>query len=266
MTDLRILAAAATACVALAPLAGHAAPVNLTGWIAEEGNGSPAANWIVQGALSDSVFQNRNSRPSVFFNPGSNAQGKALKGTIKVETTSDDDYIGFVLGYNSGEFASSTADFWLVDWKQRNQTGSPGAGLRLSSVTGNVGAATEDDFWAHARTVNIVQTAANLGSTGWADNTEYTFELSFTSSLIEVFVDGVKELSYVGSFTDGAFGFYNYSQTNVRYAGITEEVLPPPPPPPPPGPVPSAVPVPASLPLILAGMGSLGLFMRKRRG
>lgn len=250
----RFIAAAAFA-IAL-PTASLAATVDLSGWTAEEGNGSPAANWTVQGTNSDSVFQSQNSRPSIFFNPGSNDQGQALKGQITVETTGDDDFIGFVLGYNTGEFDSSTADFWLIDWKQGDQPfygniGSAGsAGLALSHVTGNVGAAPESDFWNHLGTVNEVARATNLGSTGWADKTTYDFELVFTSSLIEVFVNGQKEISYAGSFTDGSFGFYNYSQNAVRYAGITEEAV---------------VPLPASLPLLLAGLGIFGV-MRRRKG
>ena len=202
-------------------------PVDLSGWVAQEGNGSGAASWNVQGTLSDSVFQTQNSRPSVFFDPTANSQGQALACNITVETSSDYDFIGFVLGFNNNEFDSAAADFWLIDWKQGNQ-GVASVGLALSHVTGNVNAAPENDFWQHTGTVNEVQRATNLGSVGWLDNTTYNFELIFTSSLIEVKVNGVTELSYSGSFTDGSFGFYNYSQSNVRYAGITEDVAPPP--------------------------------------
>lgn len=246
----RIIAAAA---LVVAPTLVSAGSVDLSGWQADEGNGSPAANWAVQGAANDSVFQSVNSRPSVFYDAGANDQGKSLKGSIKVETTGDDDYIGFVLGFNTNEFSSTNADFWLIDWKQGNQAGSPGAGLRLSHVTGDVSAASEDDFWAHANTVNIVQSATNLGTTGWADNVEYTFDLVFTASLIEVKVNGVTEISYAGSFTDGAFGFYNYSQSSVRYAGITEDVLPP------------TIPLPASSLLLVGGMGGIAALRRRRR-
>lgn len=220
-------------------------PVDLSGWTSEEGNGNGAANWTVQGVNNDSVFQSQNSRPSVFFNPGSNSQGQALQGRITVEENfGDDDFIGFVLGYNTGEFSSAMADFWLIDWKQANQ-GSASVGLSLSHVTGDVGAALEGDFWSHVGVVNEVQRATNLGNVGWADFQTYDFELVFTPTLIEVLVDGTKELSLAGNFSDGSFGFYNYSQSRVRYAGITQADAPPPS---------TSIPEPSSLLILLTGI------------
>ena len=186
-------------------------PVDLTGWVSE-GSG----NWTVA-ADNNSVFQSQNGQPTVFFESGTTSQGQALSGQITVETTGDDDFIGFVLGYSTGELSSG--DFWLIDWKQGDQ-GTALVGLSLSYVgTGAIGS----DFWSHSAPVNELQRASNLGSTGWADNTTYDFDLVFTSSLIQVYVDDVLEINYSGVFSDGAFGFYNYSQGSVRYAGLTTQ-------------------------------------------
>lgn len=247
---------AASALALTLPLAAQAGTVDLSSWIENGFKGNNGAGtWNVQGVNNNSVLQTRNGDPTVFFKPGANAQGTALKGSIKVETTGDDDFIGFVLGYQDGELNSANADFWLIDWKQGNQSGAA-RGLALSHVMGDIqgGPAAGSTFWPHSGYVSEVQRATNLGDTGWADNTEYEFELVFTSSLIEVFVDGVKELSYAGSFTDGAFGFYNYSQPNVRYAEITDQVIPP-----------SPVPLPASLPILVGGLAGLGLLRRRRK-
>lgn len=228
------------------PVASKAAPVNLSRWSAEGGT----SNWVVA-ADNNSVEQTVNGNPTVFHN-GVNSQGNALSGTIEVQSTGDDDFIGFVLGFDSGDFSSSGADFILIDWKQANQSTAK-VGLSVSRITGQLQNARA---WDHQTDLVFeeLQRATNLGSTGWADNTEYLFDLTFTSSLIEVFVDGVKEISIGGSFEDGSFGFYNYSQGAVRYAGIQETTLPPAP-----------VPLPAALPLLGGGLSLMGVLGWSRR-
>lgn len=66
---------------------------------------------------------------------------------------------------------------------------------------------------------------------------------------MEVFVNDVKELSITGSFNDGAFGFYNYSQAQVLYAGIDV----------------SPIPEPETYAMLLAGLGLIGFVARRRK-
>jgi hypothetical protein len=216
--------------------------VDLSGWVANGGG-----SWTLQGA-NDSVKQNINTPSPAIFHNNQNSQGLALSGEITVQTTSDDDFIGFVLGYNNNDIANASADYILIDWKQGNQNyapfgGNAAKGLSISQVNG---AFDPTSAWIHDNNVTELQRATTLGNTGWADNTTYTFDLIFTASLIEVFVDGTKELSISGMFNNGSFGFYNFSQSNVLYAGITQTTAP-------------AVPVPAALfmfaPALLGFMG-----------
>lgn len=204
-------------------------PVDLSSW---QANGR--GNWILQSG-NNAVLQTSNNTPTVFHN-NKDSQGTALSGQITVGTSGDDDFIGFVLGYNDNDLTNSSAEYLLIDWKKADQSyiGLGKKGLAISSVNGELGDNT--GAWAHdpANNVTELARATNLGDTGWVDNETYDFDITFTSSLVEVFVNGVKELSITGAFSNGSFGFYNYSQPNVLYAGIEEVTLP------------SAVPVPAA--------------------
>jgi hypothetical protein len=227
MTKLKfgLMAAAYFNCTA----AVNAMPVDLSGWIAQGG----ASNWVVQ-AGNDTVLQTQNGAPTIFFDPTvTSTQGTALSGTISVQESGDNDFIGFVLGYDSGEVFSSSADYYLIDWKQGDQSGWT-EGMAISHVTdgsnGNDSNVT-GSFWDHrAGQVDLITRATGgLGNTGWDDFTEYTFNIIFTSTQIAVSVNGVQQINItptdvagVSSFSDGSFGFYNYSQPQVLYAGITQ--------------------------------------------
>lgn len=231
----------------------HAAAVDLSTWT-KEGNGG---TWTVA-ADKNSVTQSVNGSPTIFYSDYL-AFGNQLSGTIRVNTTSDDDFIGFVVGFDPGELLGASTDFLLIDWKQtdQNSAGFANAGLALSHVT--KGLPDGNGAWAHDPNFGVTELARglNLHDTGWLDNTLYTFDIAYTASNIKVWVDGVLEFDVDGSFTNGRFGFYNYSQQNVTYAGIQNVVLPPPP---------GAVPEPATWGMMILGFAMAGTAMRRRRG
>ncbi|MBU2993721.1 VPLPA-CTERM sorting domain-containing protein [Octadecabacter sp. 1_MG-2023] len=229
-----------------------AASIDLTTWSAE-GSG----NWTVQSG-NDAVLQTINTpAPTVFHNNSTSSQGNDLQGQITVGSTWDDDFIGFVLGYNANDLSNSAASYLLVDWKRGTQDyqGTGLLGLSISQVSGELG--NDSGAWAHdpANNVTELARATNLGSTGWNINQTYDFKIDFTATNVKVFVDDVLELDVSGVFADGGFGFYNYSQDNVTYAGITSDVLPDP----------SPVPLPAAGWMLLASLGGLAAAKRRKQ-
>ncbi len=195
-----------------------ATPVDLSTW-SQNGTG----NWDLS-INNQSVLQTANTTtPAVFFN-NSNSQGISLSGQISVND-GDDDFIGFVLGYNDGDSTNTNADYLLIDWKQAAQSAfsatSP-AGLAISAISGTFSAT---DFWGHTGVVQELQRATNLGNTGWNNSQIYDFDILFTATNVQVSVDGVLELDINGNFSNGSFGFYNFSQPNILYSSIEADVV-----------------------------------------
>lgn len=99
-------------------------PVDLGDWTAQTypqicANHSASGNWDVA-ANCESVLQKNNGLPS-FYCSDFPAFGATITGKIKVTTTSDNDFIGFALGFQPGDQLNPSADYLLVDWKQGHQ-------------------------------------------------------------------------------------------------------------------------------------------------
>ncbi len=200
------------------------APVDLRTW-RREGPAS-AGNWTVA-ADGLSVLQTINGNPTFFVSPADMID-TVIRGRFRVETTSDDDFIGFVIGYRSPIAAEgddpSTYDFVLFDWKQGNQSSNgfqAFEGFALSRVNGRI-TNLDPGFWGHTNSTGFQLLASDWGTgRGWRDQVEYEFELSYFRDRIRIAIDGRTIFDLPGSFQPGRFGFYNYSQEQVRYRSFT---------------------------------------------
>ena len=204
-------------------------PVDLSTWSQRgpSGNGS----WTLSGDNS-SVLQTTNGEATFYVSPN-DFFNTTVTGTFGVETTGDDDYIGFVFGYQTPASTGTDYDFLLFSWKQFNQNGDL-AGFTLSDVNCSnclsFGNYNED---RDAAGYNLI--AQNTG-TGWADNTVYTFDLLYTADSIRVDITGGTGAFQSGQtvfavdaadaglagFPSGRFGFFNHSQSSVRYSGFVQ--------------------------------------------
>jgi len=207
-------------------------PVDLNTWSKKgpAGNG----NWVVA-VDGSNVLQTINGNPTFFVSPNA-FFNTTVNGSFGVETNSDDDFIGFVFGYQTPQSTGTDFDFLLFDWKQTNQSGST-AGFTLSRVLG-----TNPNLFDNHQTSKPGQTvlATNVGAgRGWADNVVYDFSLNYRDDRITIGVDGgafndetIFDVTlaqvdpngtlFGGAFPSGQFGFYNYSQANVRYQSFTQ--------------------------------------------
>lgn len=206
-----------------------AAPIDLSSWNAIQYDFSgfqPPGSWVLSNN-NETVTQTVNADPSMYLN-GINQTSYQMDGSWKVTTSSDDDFIGFVFGYQNA------SNFYIMDWKQNYQNESGGYGIAQEGFSIKKFSAGQQsdfvikDFWQSVSTTNMINLDNSYSNTsGWADNTLYDFHLDFQPGTFDIQVSlGNTTLWDVtvndNSFTSGQFGFYNFSQSAVQYSGFEQ--------------------------------------------
>lgn len=204
-------------------------PIFLDNWTQE---GVPAAGRWTLSPDSRSVNQEINGDPT-FFVSDAEYIDTTLRGRLQT-TNVDDDYMGFVFGYQGPLAANGDGedayDFYVVTWKSRPQFGAP-AGLTLARVTGPADSSLFDQI--ETMTYEILDSDWGPGK-GWLPNVEHEFELTYTPQSIEILIDGEPRLATttaeagVAAFPSGRFGFFNNSQSDVTYSSFRATTEPAP--------------------------------------
>ena len=242
--------------------AGVTVPVDLTSWTEltlDFPGGQPSGNWVLGGGNTN-VTQTINADPSFYLN-NLNQTSYSMDGSWQVASGWDDDYMGFVFGYQN------SSNFYLFDWKQGTQdyVGTTAAeGMTIKKMTGGTGDGLADlslaEFWENQVDYGDMEILAqNHGlSEGWVDDVLYDFHLDFNLNPGEIHIvvmDGTTTLwdhtLTDNTFTSGEFGFYNYSQEVVTYAGFEQT---------------GGIVIPAPGAILLGGIGvALVGWLRRRR-
>jgi RHS repeat-associated protein len=199
---------------------GSGALVNLGPWTTKqyELNSQPDAVWQ-KDLPNNSVTQTVNADAAILLSDFNFTNGQ-MDGTWRVNTTTDDDYIGFVFGYQNGEH------FYLFDWKKADQSDPLGfaeRGMTLKVVNAS-STLTGTDFWPTTGNGTRVRQLFH-NTVPWVSFTDYQFTLQFRNGQIKITVmQGATVLADFtvndATYTNGLFGFYNYSQEQVKYSGF----------------------------------------------
>lgn len=212
-------------------------PISLAEWttVQYELNYQSDARW----ELSEdgySVVQTVNADAGMLISDF-DATDLAVEGTWVPGSSSDDDFVGFVFGYQD------RGHYYLLDWKQGSQDhrgyAEQGMTLKIVSMPTQEGELVEPtgyDLWPTEGSENVaiieVEGEPLHNQIPWEEAETYTFFLEFHAGSFKIEIyDSAAELLESWSvsdstYTGGRFGFYNYSQAPVDYQGFVSRKTP----------------------------------------